>query len=161
WNLGLVLVETQGASQAEHTYRRALPLLSQLVAEEPAQPDHRRKLANIHSFLGRLLHARPEEAEAEIRAAISLREELVTQFPKEPGYYRGDLVQGHHVLGLLYLATDQPLKAEKSFREAIALYQPAAAALNATYHRLFLFCAYHGLAKALHASGSPQEAEKT
>jgi tetratricopeptide (TPR) repeat protein len=159
-DLGFVVVETKGAVQAEQAYRRALPLLKQLVTEAPGEPEHRRTLATIHSFLGKLLHARPEEAEREIRAAITIREELVTQFP-ERHYYRGELVQGHYLLGLLYLAAEQPRKAEQSFRQAIALYQPAADALDATYSRLFLCCAYHELAKALHATGSLREAENS
>jgi serine/threonine protein kinase/tetratricopeptide (TPR) repeat protein len=72
---------------------KAKLLLLQLTQEVPDHPGYRADLARTHELLAWSLRTgRPQEAEAEERAGLTLREQLVAEFP-ESRQYRENLYE--------------------------------------------------------------------
>jgi tetratricopeptide (TPR) repeat protein len=154
--LDFVLGETKGTVQAEQALRRAVALLTELVAEH-RDAEYRIALAGAQNSLGLRLHARPLEAEKAHQLAITLCEQLEAEFPKRTTF-RGELFRAHHFQGQVRAEARRFQEAEKSYCQAIALYEQQADTLNSSWYRVMLPNVHFELAKVLHALDRLQEA---
>jgi serine/threonine protein kinase len=146
--------------EAEESYRAALALRTQLVADFPTVPQYRRDLAASQDSLASLLFAtgRPHEAEDLFRVALAAKKQLVADFPTVPDY-RQSLAQSHNNFGGLLYVTKRLQEAETEFRSALDLQKqlvkdqdtpPEFSQELATYH--------HNLGLLLFDMGRYQEA---
>jgi serine/threonine-protein kinase len=103
--------------------RRSADLFRQLAADFPANPEHRRHLAQCESVLGNL----PEsvvpavEAEEARQHALALRKRLVHDWPDNDGY-RCDLTESYRTIGVLLRKRGDTDEAEEMFREGLKLF---------------------------------------
>jgi serine/threonine protein kinase len=124
--IGLLLGRKGQPNEAEESFRRAIDLLTRLVAEEhdPAQLDkHRNDLALCHGNLALLLgqERRSAEAEASYRAAIEVQQKLAAEHPERLAYTAA-LALSYNNLSYLLSAADAP-RAERCCRQAIAIQE--------------------------------------
>jgi serine/threonine-protein kinase len=108
-------------NQAERSYRQAVLLFGQLLAES-GLPQRREELAAVHDSQARFFKStsRPARAEAEHLRARALRARLVSDAPHEPRY-RKALAQTDCTLGILRVERNRHAEAEKAFRRCLTL----------------------------------------
>jgi eukaryotic-like serine/threonine-protein kinase len=155
---GLLAAAGRG-EQAAKSYRQALALHGDLVAEHPDVPDYRDNLAAIHQALAQVLADRPREAEKAIREAIRLYAELVAERRDKIGY-RGQLIGGYISLGVFLAGVDRSQEAERAFQQALDLIEESGESLSRTGGRWLRPNAEFELGKVLAASGRREAAEK-
>jgi tetratricopeptide (TPR) repeat protein/tRNA A-37 threonylcarbamoyl transferase component Bud32 len=121
---GVIQGELGRGEEAVANCRRALALLGQLAAENPAQGQYRYYLAGVHCNLGVL--GDPREREDHYRQALQLHEELVRA---DPGLnaWRTDRASIHQSLGALYQVTNRLKEAETEYLEAVKVIATPAA----------------------------------
>jgi serine/threonine-protein kinase len=110
--------------EAEARYRKALPILDDLVESCPDEPLYRRDLAATHHNLGVLLgethHA--EAAALEYEKARDLRRQLAEENPGDPKAL-ANLAATEHNLGLVLQNRGRSPEAEAAFRAALQLQE--------------------------------------
>jgi serine/threonine protein kinase/tetratricopeptide (TPR) repeat protein len=159
-SLGAILVAAGRCSEAEKSFRQALALYGDLVAEYGDEPDYRRRLAGAHSALGVSLQSdQAREAEKRHREAIRICHELLAASPAEP-FNRGHLVQSYYHLGFLLAHRERLPEAEGALRQAIDTYGPARQQLDRSSYRHLLPSAQHELGRVLARRQRTEEAEK-
>jgi serine/threonine protein kinase/tetratricopeptide (TPR) repeat protein len=156
---GSILAEAGRHQQAEMSYRQALALYGELVAEHPEVPGYRSNLASTHSALAYVLLGRPREAEKAFREAIRLCEELVAE-RRDPTGYRGQLIGSFTALGNFLSGAGRSAEAERAFQQAIDLIEESGEALDRTGARGLRPRAESGLGQVLAATGRREAAEK-
>jgi tetratricopeptide (TPR) repeat protein len=126
---GYALDELGRVSEAEEQIRKAISVQEQLVEVFPAEPRYRDELAESHNGLGTLLTSNSagvivsytsglrDEAQAQYRRALALREQLAADFPTVARYHRD-------VGGTLSNLADIRKKSGKGI-EAVAIYEQA------------------------------------
>ena len=84
-NLGDVLAAQGHTEAALAQYRASLVLTEARAAQDPANNDRQRELADSHEKMGRVLQARADIAAAlvEFRAALVVRERLAVRSPRD------------------------------------------------------------------------------
>jgi tetratricopeptide (TPR) repeat protein/tRNA A-37 threonylcarbamoyl transferase component Bud32 len=114
---GVLQGELGQGKEAEANFRRALALLGQLAAENPAEGKYRYYLAGVHGNLGVLL-GDSRGGEAHLRQALQLHEELVRA---DPGLvaWRTDRARIHQRLGALYQVANRLKEAETEYLGAV------------------------------------------
>jgi len=137
-NLGAALVLLNDPGSVEH-YRKAIPLLAELVAEgdknrdlpmgERVTPSRiRASLATAHRLLGgRLKVLGDPAAEKHLAQSATIMAELVADVPNVP-YYRSVLAGSQLDLGDVLLASNRPADAEEQCRQAMGHLTPLVAA---------------------------------
>ena len=86
-----------------------------------ATSDAYHRMGSMYTLLGQ--HVRAEKA---FREAITLREQLATEFPGA-ATYRAELGWSYHALGGALGFLGRPHEAEKALRRSLELWQPLAA----------------------------------
>ncbi|WP_020471030.1 serine/threonine-protein kinase [Zavarzinella formosa] len=106
------------------TLRKALDSQKQLAGRFPKNPVYRSLLARSHNFLGNMLLARKQQAEAgnEYAEAINIQAKLVSDFPKNREY-QAELALSHNNRGVFHRDGNQAIDAEKDFQAAYAIQQ--------------------------------------
>ena len=117
--------------QSEIAVRRALKLFSDLVREQPGNPEFQDCLAHCHNELGNALYSwnRITDAEVAYRQALKLREGLCAEFPGEPKYQLS-LSDPLGNLATISWEQGQLEDAEKSFRRVLSLEEAAPQAMR-------------------------------
>jgi tetratricopeptide (TPR) repeat protein len=174
-SLGWALYYTEHPQQAEEEYRAGIELLGTLVAQFPSVPGYRRDLANAYHGLGHILidvydlghrlrkAEGPKLAERAYRQEVSLRKQLVDDFPGNLEY-RTELADVHNALGGLF-QVGRAEEAEKEFRDSLAVWEKLGAGFPSVpeYRErelAQLVWAHQGLAGVLKERGQLDEAEK-
>jgi eukaryotic-like serine/threonine-protein kinase len=121
-NLGSVYGERGDFVRAEEYLARALDARIRLAADHPEDPLHQDYLARGRANLAMTLHMlhRREEAEAQFRAAIELREALVKTYLGQPRY-RYELADLLNSVGNWLLESGKAKSALDRFDRAIAV----------------------------------------
>jgi len=114
--------------QSEPDFRRGIELAEELIANEAAQPRHRRDLAMLRTNFGVALGrwGRPEEAREELELAVLLGEELVAEDPAIE-LPRAELVSGYVDLSSLLMGLEDLEGAEARLERAVELLEEAPA----------------------------------
>jgi serine/threonine-protein kinase len=155
YDLGLQMVATGNADEAEREYRRALDLDRDLWREHPEEPIYLSRQLLLHTALGRLLSSvRPKEAQGEFQRGVEIGETLLEKNPTVPSFRHavtlcesnlarwlldnGDRaaaleLMGRNIEKLRKLADDFPAEARYRNDLAGALYGKAMA-LFLSYH---------------------------
>ncbi|MGA2030743.1 MAG: serine/threonine-protein kinase [Thermoguttaceae bacterium] len=122
--IGTLTAEIGSTDEAVEAQQSAARLFEQLAADNPREPDYRRRLAVSQNNLALVLSrsGRTEPARRAYDDAIRVQEELSAASP-ECQQYLDDLALSYNNLGLLQDETGDPSHAEGSFREAIRLQQ--------------------------------------
>jgi serine/threonine-protein kinase len=109
-------------ADAERLYESALAIQQKLVAEEPANAEYRRDLADTHDALGVLLQAgtRKSEAEQHYRKAIAILEKLNVEQPHVRDYRQRLASTYGHVAEWLRSA-GRAAEAEEYSRKALSV----------------------------------------
>ena len=135
--IGTLTDDIGSTDEAIAAHEQALALFTKLVAIEPSQLDHQRRLALCQNNFAMTLRqaGRIDEARHAYQAAIDLQNKLVRKSQDEQ--YLSDLAISHTNLGLLLSETGFKEQAERSFREAIRLQEQLVTALpeDAERHR--------------------------
>jgi serine/threonine protein kinase len=146
--------------EAEEMYTLAVAVLEQLVADYPAEPRYRTKLAQAYWALGsvRVETQGASQAEEAYRSALRLRRQLAVEAPQEP-QYRWALVTSHIYLGKLLYA--RPEEAEAEIRAAIMLCEQLVIEFpEQPRYRGDLVQGHHALGLLYLATNRPLEAER-
>jgi eukaryotic-like serine/threonine-protein kinase len=107
--------------EAEKSFRKALAMFEELEAQSPLEPSTRVALVQAHCQFGRFLSGlgnREEPAEEHLRRAVQMAEDLVKEFPKDPGH--GELFVSANV-NLITLTRLPPDQAEEMLRRNLKL----------------------------------------
>jgi serine/threonine protein kinase len=160
--VGLICVALRVHDKAELAFRRALPLLENLVEECPEALEYRQTLLSTYHGLGHVLKAIGRHAEAEdlLRRDVALARKLVAEFPAVVDY-RGDLCTAYSELGGLYRESGRPAEAERVYRQALDLGRQLVAEASTpagTRGQLYLSCRLLG--NLLSDAGRHREAEQ-
>lgn len=117
--LGLLLKDQQRWPEAESEFRRGRDLYVGLVAEMPANVEHRWELAQAHNNLGVLLNSvqRPSESETEQRQALDLLTRLAAEVPQRPQFQQ-QAALSHANLAILHRSRNRPDEALSEYRIA-------------------------------------------
>jgi serine/threonine protein kinase len=107
-------------NDAGKSLERSVELLSALVTAHPDEPTYREQLADAHNYLAFTIHTVPsaqlsDEAEAHLRQALRLYEELEHDFPQRPQTSAGPM----KLLADIIYGRD-PVEGERLYRQAIA-----------------------------------------
>jgi serine/threonine protein kinase/Tfp pilus assembly protein PilF len=148
--------------RSEQAFRQALEIQTQLVAEFPAQPDHRSNLAASQGVLGRLLLqlGRMPEAEQAFGQARLLFDELVAEYPARQNDRR-QLAVTHFNLAEVFRNTGRLDEAEESFKGGRAVLETLVADFPAVAdYRNVLAGGLSNLGVLLANTGQPAEAEQ-
>eukprot|EP00913_Durusdinium_trenchii_P028498 g26726.t1 len=115
--------ETPGQfHQALPATRRAMKILQQLVAENPAEEKYQRDLLACHISVG-MYHTRSNQAEEGLKAFRQAEDLCRRLVAKSPGstVYRHHLADVRHSLGLLFFETGKTSDAFNAVQEALAI----------------------------------------
>jgi eukaryotic-like serine/threonine-protein kinase len=159
-SLGL-LFRTQGKlAEAEQVHRTALDLV-----QDPPLPDYisRSELARSHAHLGIVLARKNRfaEAEAAVRAALTIRGQFVVDWPTS-WWDRQELALTYLSLGRIREASGHADLAEEPYRQAVAIQEKLQADFpeqSESWRHLAGCCMVLG--KVLHEGGREVEAEKS
>jgi tetratricopeptide (TPR) repeat protein len=155
---GLLATAGRG-QQAAKSYRQALALHGELVAEHPGVPGYRGNLAGTHQALAAVLADRPREAEKAIREATRLYEELDAERRDKMGY-RGQLIGSYIALGAFLAGVGRSQEAERTLQQALDLCEEAGESFNRTGGRWLRPSVEFELGRVLAANGRQEAAEK-
>jgi serine/threonine protein kinase/regulation of enolase protein 1 (concanavalin A-like superfamily) len=133
---GARLAQRKETAQAEKDYRRAIELGDALVVEVPGVPYVMEMLAEAHSRLAGLQSAASQHAEAadHYRLAVALFRTMVDRGANEPearfqwSRQAANCAANMHKLAEVHESQNNQKEAEKTFGEAIALYDQVAKA---------------------------------
>jgi tetratricopeptide (TPR) repeat protein len=122
--LGQHVYLSDNPRDAEEPFRRAMPVLERLVAEDDSRPDWRLALANGRVSLAQLAAQTGRTAEADklVRAGVADARSLVADF-KGAGQYREMLAMACYTQGLVAKDKSDLKGAEDALREACKLGQ--------------------------------------
>ena len=117
WELGL-------SDEALATYRRALALVEQLVADAPSAPENRAALARCLTRIGFTLRTRSSPAEAlqPYQQAQEIQERLAVEYPAEPRYQEA-LSWTLSNIGVIHRDLGHPADAIRFHRQAIEIHE--------------------------------------
>src|SRR5262249_46817327 len=146
--LGSILLNRGQVGPGGAVTRNATSLMERVVAASPSEPGYRALLAGTYRSMAVQPALALEEAEELLREAIRLCRELVTDFPNETRFQM-ELAVGHLDLGIVLTAAKRYKEAESSYREALRLSEPAAAASQFPSHRSTVACVLRGLAHVM------------
>jgi serine/threonine protein kinase/tetratricopeptide (TPR) repeat protein len=120
--LGQIQVQLGQRNEGEESYRQAVALLEELLAESPGDPDFRNKLAGVNGDLGVLYHStqRWPQAESAYQKAGALLEQLEREQPAVLKN-RCDLAKTHGRLVVLYRQMGKFGQAEAAFQKSMTL----------------------------------------
>jgi serine/threonine protein kinase/Flp pilus assembly protein TadD len=156
---GNILTSTGRRKPAQSSFRQALSLYGELVAEHPEISEHSSCLARTQQFLAAALSDCPREAEQAFREAVNRFEKLVAE-QQGNTEYRGQLIHTRNALGAFLAGVGRFQEAEKTLRQAIDLFEQSGEALERTGWRAERPDAEFNLAKVLNGSGRPRAAEQ-
>jgi tetratricopeptide (TPR) repeat protein len=148
--------------EAVATLREARDGYARLVADSPAVPEYRQRLADAHNDLGLWLIelGKPTEAEEQIRRARAIHGELAAEFPAALAHRR-DLAAGHNNLGVVLGYQGKRREAVEEHRKAIAVQEKLADEFpDGPQHRRQLARSYSNLSGQLAALGDRPAAEQ-
>jgi len=118
YNLGLILQDSNHLREADEELRKAVGYWDPLARNQRGFRTFQRNLAHAYSVLGTAhMSDRPAEAEAWLKKALSLFEQLAR---RDPGRYRNDLALGQHNLAQLYQSLGRLNEAEQFLTQAVA-----------------------------------------
>jgi tetratricopeptide (TPR) repeat protein/WD40 repeat protein len=147
--------------KAAADYRRVVEVVEKRVAERPLDALCRRRLAWAHQELARVLlyHlSQPGEAAKSRQRQVALLEQLVSEFPRDPGH-REQLGHSYRWRAFDFERMKQPLEAERAFGQATEyLEQLVQDFPESPGYRGMLADTYDRLHQLLAAGGKPHEA---
>jgi len=131
-----------------------------LLAEQPDDPEYRSGLATVHRSLGLLSRQRRKHAEAasSFRAALTVQEKLVSDFPSN-AMFRLDMARSRTDLGNIFFEMGRLDDAEAELRTGLELLKKLPATLaNDPDYRCEVANAYLNWGRALQFMGKTDEA---
>ncbi len=159
--VGFVHGKLGESAQALSSYGLAREQYRSLVADFPANLDHRLQLLITHNKMGDRLRemGRHSEAEAEFRQAQDLCAKGIADLPTNPAHRR-ELSVSHLNMGVMFTSLGKFGEAAIEYRQALALRHDLAAELpDQPEYRRELAQTHHALASALKGLGKLREAE--
>jgi serine/threonine protein kinase/tetratricopeptide (TPR) repeat protein len=156
---GSILNKAGYRQQAVRSYRQALALYGELVAEHPEAPGYRSNVAASHQAVGALLADRPRDVEKALCEANRLCKELVADQPAATGY-GAQLIGSYLALGRFLSGVGRSEEAESAVRHALDLINTSAESLERTGWRGLRPEAHFELAQILAGAGRWEAAEK-
>jgi serine/threonine protein kinase/predicted negative regulator of RcsB-dependent stress response len=157
---GEIFVATDRQKPAQSSFRQALAVYGELIAEHPDNPEYHSRLALTQKALGAVLFDCPREAEQAYRAAVKHCEKLVAD-QRGKIEYRGQLLQSYNALGSYLTGMGQLQEAEKTLRQGLHLAEHTGEAFEPTGWSAERPVAEVNLARVLNSSGRPRAAEES